>query len=242
LRRYSVLYARLHALDRLAIIGRNRMPYIQWSRLSAFLAALSMAAFVMAQGTPPPATSTPPSAVPLTTPSPPAPGSTGIDRGMGTGASAKPGSLAAMAKSDGAFVRDAAHANKAEVALGNLAQTRAASASVKAFGQKMVTDHTKGYDDLAKIADAKSAVVPAEPNAAQKRAADKLGRLSGAAFDREFAKVMVADHKKAVGLFKNEASSGRDPDLKAFATSTLPTLEEHLRMAEQLAAHPNAKM
>lgn len=147
-----------------------------------------------------------------------------------------------MAKADGAFVRDAGQANKAEVALGNLAQTNAASASVKAFGQKMVTDHTKAYDELAKIAGGKGAMVPTEPNAAQKNTATKLGKMSGAAFDREFAKVMVADHKKAVSLFKNEASSGRDADLKSFASSTLPTIEDHLKMAQQLAANPQAKM
>jgi putative membrane protein len=206
------------------------------------LVAVCVTSDLLAQGTAAPPASNPRPTASTTAPSPPAPGSTGVERGMGTGAGAKPGSLASMAKYDGAFVRDAAQANMAEVALGNLAQKKAASASVKAFGQKMVTDHTKSYDELAKIAGGKGAVVPAQPNAAQERTAARLAKLSGAAFDRAFAKVMVADHKKAVSLFKDEASNGRDADIKTFASSTLPTLDDHLKMAQQLAANPKAKM
>lgn len=195
----------------------------------AFCTALLAAASLHAQGTTP---AVPDPAVP----SPPASGSTGMDRGAGTGASAKPGSSAAMAKADGAFVRDAAAANKAEVSLGTLAQKNAASPAVKEFGEKMIADHTKAYDELAKVASGKGTPVPTEPTAAQKRTADKLSKLSGSAFDKEFAAVMVDDHRKAVALFRKEASTGRDADLRSLAAKTLPTLEEHLRMAEHLQA------
>jgi putative membrane protein len=246
LRRYSLLYAGcillVAAIFSRAIQEEHSMRECNLSRLGAVVAVLCMTSAVLAQSNPTPAASNPRPAASPTTPSPPAPGSTGADGSMGTGASAKPGSLAGMAKYDGGFVRDAAQANMAEVALGNLAQKKAASASVKAFGRKMVTDHTKSYDELAKIAGGKGAVVLAQPNAAQERTAAKLAKLSGVAFDRAFAKVMVADHKKAVSLFNNEASNGRDADIKAFASSTLPTLEDHLKMAQQLAANPQAKM
>ena len=114
---------------------RNNTPFV----LGALVAVLCVTSDLSAQATAAPSA---PAASP-TTPSPPAPGSTGVDRGLGTGASAKPGSLASMAKYDGTFLRDAAQASTAEVALGNLAQKQAASASVKAFAQKMVTDHTR---------------------------------------------------------------------------------------------------
>jgi len=155
---------------------------------------------------------------------------------MGTGASAKPGSSASLAQSDGNFVRDAGAANQAEIALGKLATSRAASPAVKDFGHKMVVDHTKAYDELAQTAKAKGVPVPTEPTAAQKRTAARLEKLSGAAFDKEFAAVMVDDHKKAVGLFQHEATNGRDPDLKTWAARTLPTLQEHLQMAQHLQA------
>ena len=210
--------------------------------LGTLVAVLCVTSNISAQGTAAPPASNPKAAASTTTPSPPAPGSTGVDRGMGTGASAKSGSLASMAKYDGGFVRDAAQASIAEVALGNLAQKKAASASVKAFGQKVVTVHSKSYEELSRIAGGKGAVVPAQPNAAQERTAARLANLSGPAFDRAFAKVMVANHQKAVSLFKDEASNGRDADIKAFASSKLPTLEDHLKMAQQLAANPQAKM
>ena len=191
------------------------------------------AGVAFAQATPPAA---PPAAANPATPSPPAPGSTGVDRGMGTGASAKPGSSASLAKSDGNFVRDAGASNQAEIALGKLAASHAASPAVKDFGNKMVADHTKAYDELTQTAKGKGVVVPTEPTAAQKRTAARLEKLSGAAFDKDFATVMVEDHKKAVSLFQHEATNGRDPDLKAWAAKTLPTLQEHLQMAEHLRA------
>ena len=215
------------------------MRNIRLARWGSTLALACITTYALAQGTAAPAPADPRPAAAM--PSPPAAGSTGTDRGMGTGASAKPGSIASIQKVDGVFVREAAAANKAEVALGTLAQTRASSAAVKDFGQKMVTDHTKAYDELAAIATAKGAAVPTEPTAAQKRTAASMAKLEGAAFDREFAKVMVADHKKAVALFQNEAANGRDADLKAWAGKTLPTLKEHLEMAQHLEAGVKAK-
>lgn len=191
-----------------------------------------------AQATP---ASPPPSVSNPATPSPPAPGSTGVDRGMGTGASAKPGSSGSRAKVDGNFVRDAGAANQAEIALGKLAVGRAASPAVKEFGTTMVADHTKAYEELAETAKGKGVAVPTEPTAAQKRTAARLEKLSGAAFDRDFAAVMVEDHKKAVSLFQHEATNGRDPDFKAWAAKTLPTLQQHLQMAQHLQAEVRKK-
>lgn len=200
--------------------------------LAAALAAGTVT-IASAQGASP---ATPPAIANPATPSPPAPGSIGIDGGLGTGASAKPGSSARLAQSDGIFVRDAAAASKAEVALGTLAGSQASNPAVKAFGQKMVDDHAKAYDELAQTAAGKGVTVPTEPTAAQKRTAARLAKLSGPQFDKEFATVMVSDHKKAIALFHHEATNGRDADLKALASKTLPTLQDHLKMAQQLEA------
>ena len=59
-------------------------------------------------------------------------------------------------------------------------------------------------------------------------------KASGPEFDRAYAKAMLKDHKKDVKEFKEAAKDLKDPDLKAFAEKTLPVLEDHLRMAEQL--------
>jgi putative membrane protein len=65
--------------------------------------------------------------------------------------------------------------------------------------------------------------------------AETLAKLQGANFDREFMRHMVTDHEKAVRLFAAQAQDGTDAELKAFAAKTLPTLQEHLRMAQTLA-------
>jgi putative membrane protein len=65
---------------------------------------------------------------------------------------------------------------------------------------------------------------------------DKMQKLSGAQFDRAYMDDMVADHKQDVAEFKKEASSGKDNEVKSFATKTLPTLEDHLKMAESTDA------
>ena len=47
-------------------------------------------------------------------------------------------------------------------------------------------------------------------------------------FDKAYVEAMVDGHKKAVKLFTDAAQNCKDPDLKAFATKTLPTLKMHL--------------
>jgi putative membrane protein len=64
----------------------------------------------------------------------------------------------------------------------------------------------------------------------------KLEKLSGAQFDRAYMSEMVADHKKDVAEFRKQSTSGKDSDLKAFAAKTLPTLEDHLKMAQSTDA------
>jgi putative membrane protein len=133
------------------------------------------------------------------------------------------------------FVHEAAMAGKAEVELGQLATTHAANPDVKQFGQRMVTDHTKANEQLKAIAQEKNIDVPTRVDDQHKKTAEKLAKLQGASFDRAFIQQMVEDHEKAVKLFSKEAQQGQDADLKAFAAKTLPTLQEHLTQATQLA-------
>jgi len=65
---------------------------------------------------------------------------------------------------------------------------------------------------------------------------EMLQKRSGAEFDRVYMEHMVTDHKKTVAMFKAEAGSGKDAQFKAFAAKTLPTLEDHLKMAETVNA------
>lgn len=135
------------------------------------------------------------------------------------------------------FVTKAGQGGMAEVQMGQVAATKGVTGDVKSFGQRMVSDHSKANDELKTIATKAGASVPTEPSSDQRDTLAKLDKESGADFDKAYAKAMVKDHKEDIDLFKNEASSGQNADLKAFAQKTLPTLEEHLRMAEALKSN-----
>jgi putative membrane protein len=137
---------------------------------------------------------------------------------------------------DRAFVLEAGPGGLAEVELGRLAAQKGQSADVKKFGQRMVADHSKANAELKKLAASKGITLPAEMNAEQKAERDKLAKLSGPEFDREYMALMVEDHDKDVAAFQEEAKGGSDPDIKSFAAKTLPTLQEHQRMSKEIKA------
>lgn len=140
---------------------------------------------------------------------------------------------------DAAFVKEASAAGLAEVALGQMGASQGSTDQVKTFGQQMVTDHEKANNELKGIADTKGLQVSTSPSSKDEAASKAIGAKSGAAFDQAFGQKMLMDHRKAVALFAKESTSGKDPELKAFATKTLPTLKQHLDMAMKL---PGADM
>ena len=135
---------------------------------------------------------------------------------------------------DNDFRTKAAQGGMAEVALGQLAVNQGSDPKIKEFGQRMVDDHSKANDELKMVAQRDGESLPAESSKAQQDAAQKLGQKSGKDFDAAYARMMVKDHEEDVALFKKEAASGQDPELKEYASKTLPTLEQHLKMAREL--------
>ena len=141
------------------------------------------------------------------------------------------GSSSPVAASDRKFMLDANMAGLAEVQAGKLAQQKGTAEDVKSFGSRMVDDHTKAGDQLKSIAAKKGVELPSTLDRTHEGAIDRLAKSKS--FDKDFAKMMVKDHKQAVSLFQKESRS-KDADLQGFASSTLPTLEDHLKMAEGL--------
>jgi putative membrane protein len=132
-----------------------------------------------------------------------------------------------------AFVQKAAEGGAAEVAIAKLAQQKAENAEVKAFAERLEKDHTAANGELKALAANRNITLPAEKKGP---VYFKLEKLSGAAFDRAFVSAMVTDHQKDVKAFEKEAASGADPDVKAFAAKTLPTLKEHLQQVQTLSS------
>jgi putative membrane protein len=173
-------------------------------------------------------------------------GSAGGSMGTSSGSMSKPMSGKKMSSSDTKFMKDAAMGGMEEVELGKMAAQKASDADVKSFGQKMVDDHSKANDQLQQLATQKGVTLPTGPSTMQKSDMAKLDKLSGSAFDKAYVSMMVKDHKKDVAEFKKASTSAKDSDLKSWAGTTLPTLQDHLKMVQDISSkmHPtkSAKM
>jgi len=133
------------------------------------------------------------------------------------------------------FVKTAALDGMTEVELGKLAASKSSTSDVKRFAQKMVQDHGQANQQLAAVARSKGLPVPTKLDAQHEAMVKELSAKSGAAFDSAYASHMAKAHTKAVALFE-AASQSSDPDLAAFAKQTLPTLQEHEQLANNLNA------
>jgi putative membrane protein len=151
-----------------------------------------------------------------------------------TGATGEQAGMANMSSQDRNFLMDAAMGGMMEVELGQVATQKGGSDAVKQFGQRMVDDHSKANTELMSLASNKSITLPSTLDEKHREQVTKLSNMSGPEFDRAYSKLMVSDHTKDVAEFEKEGTRGADPDLKAFASKTLPTLQEHLQLAKTL--------
>jgi putative membrane protein len=145
------------------------------------------------------------------------------------------GTSTTVVPADGEFVSKAGMGGLAEVQMGNLGLQKAQNADVKAFAQRMVTDHSKANEELSQLATQKGLTLPAQLDSEHQGALDHLNGLSGAEFDKAYMEHMVADHEKDVSEFQNASTNAQDPDIKGWAAKTLPTLQEHLTQAKDVS-------
>ncbi|MGI8788775.1 MAG: DUF4142 domain-containing protein [Pyrinomonadaceae bacterium] len=136
---------------------------------------------------------------------------------------------------DLAFMNAAAPGGMATVELGKMALQKSNNADVKAFAQKMVDDHTKAGEDLKQLAAQKKVMLPPDVMPESKQLMEKLSKLNGADFDKEYVKAMLEAHNKDVTTFESVSKTAGDADVKAFATKTLPVLKTHLEMIKGIA-------
>jgi putative membrane protein len=135
------------------------------------------------------------------------------------------------------FAQQAAVIGKAEIELGQLAMERTQDADVRRYAEKMVKDHKAADAKLKQIAQKENLMLPQSLDPEHEQVKKQLSSLKGEAFDREYAKNMAKGHDKAVALFESASQSAQMPeDLKQFAASTLPTLEQHKDMAHTLSS------
>jgi len=139
------------------------------------------------------------------------------------------------------FSSAAAQGGLTEVELGRLAVQRGSNPAVKSFGHQMIEDHSRANSELKTIATRKNIALPTDLNSDQKATMDKLSKLSGSEFDKEYMSDMVKDHEADAKEFESQANKGTDADIKAFAAKTLPMIQRHLQLARDVANQVDAK-
>lgn len=132
------------------------------------------------------------------------------------------------------FLENAAQAGHTEIEGSKLAQAKSKSPDVKQFAEQMIADHTKVAEELATLAKSKGYTPPTEPSLVQKAKLKTLD-MSDESFDKRYAdQIGVSAHEDAVKLFEEAAKDAKDPEIKAFAAKTLPSLQKHLEMGKAL--------
>lgn len=132
-----------------------------------------------------------------------------------------------VSSADDKFMNEAAQGGMFEVKMGELASNKAANAEVKAFGKQMVEDHGKANADLKELAAKKGVELPKEMSGGQQADYEKLSKLSGAEFDKEYVAIMVKDHDKDKDAFQEQTEDAEDAGLKAFAAKYAPVIKSH---------------
>jgi len=135
------------------------------------------------------------------------------------------------------FVAAAAQSDMLEIASSKLALARSDSEKSKQFAEQMIKDHTETSTELkGLVAGGKTKVdLPAALDKTHQDKLDRLSKLAGKEFTKEYDDMQVAAHKDAVSLFERYSKGGDNADLKAFAGKTLPHLQHHLMMAQDLS-------
>ena len=138
----------------------------------------------------------------------------------------------AQDKASQKFLKEAIEGNLAEVQMGQLAQKNGNSDGVRSFGQMLEKDHTDAKQKATAAANSLGVTPPTEPSSKQKKDYDRMSKMTGAKFDQQFVKDMIADHKKDIREYEKEAS--KNDAAGSYAKDALPTLRKHLDSAQSL--------
>jgi putative membrane protein len=136
---------------------------------------------------------------------------------------------------DETFIKHGVQANLAEIALGRMAAEKSRTPEVREFSQKLIQDHSQAQRNLLRIAQEKNLSLPTQLDEKHQQKLEEIGQLSGPEFEKEFAKHMLKGHRKGVAMLHRAHQKTEDEQIKAFAQQLLPTLKQHLKLAENMA-------
>jgi putative membrane protein len=137
--------------------------------------------------------------------------------------------------SDRSFITSAAEANLAEIDIAKMVGQKSTDPAVKDFANRMVTDHTQASQKLASVAEMNGVTLPTEASATERNQKSELEKLSGAQLYDAYLRDELQGHKETISAFESEIEHGQNQEAKNYAEQTLPTLQDHIRIAEDIA-------
>jgi putative membrane protein len=143
----------------------------------------------------------------------------------------------ALSAADKLWLQTSISGDRFEIQGGQLAQQRAAGQAVKAYGARLVADHTKSLKEAVALAKAHNVQVPKLPTPSQQWQLATIGALSGAAFDSAYVNLETADHQQDIAESTDEVSDGTNLGVRRAAKKDLPVLRTHLKIAVGLGGH-----
>lgn len=137
---------------------------------------------------------------------------------------------AAFADSPREFLQKAMQGDNGEIQIGHLAQDRAVNPDVREYGRTLANDHSQARDEVLQVGRRFGLRPDRRLSDDARDNRDRLMRLYGRAFDREFVRLMIEDHRKDIGDFRDETRE-RHGAVSDLAARQLPTLQKHLDIA-----------
>ncbi len=144
------------------------------------------------------------------------------------------GDIITVRENEAEFATNAADAGLAEINFANLAISKTSNADIKMYANMMLKDHSAANDELMALAKSKNISLPVSMSSEHQKTRNELAEKSGTDFDKLYLDVMEKDHVKVLAFMEHEARDGTDPDLKAFASKTVPVINAHLNAVRKI--------
>ncbi len=134
------------------------------------------------------------------------------------------------------FVQMAAMSDMFEIQSSQAALKNSKDAEVQKFAQMMIDDHTKMSAELKSVVQSANvkAEIPMSLSGAKAKTLQQLSNMSGEKFDAMYWKAQVQAHQEALKLMQGYAKNGDNAALRQFAEKGVPTIQEHLQMAQKM--------
>jgi putative membrane protein len=141
---------------------------------------------------------------------------------------------------DSKLIFQMASSNIMEVRLGQMAQQKASNASVKQFGQQMVTDHTNLENQLTGLVSKNNTNFQPSMSKENEAEVSRLEKLSGAQFDQQYMTSMIQHHQQDISTLQSQGQSAKSGEARQMIAAALPVLQQHLSLATQVGGQVGA--